>query len=173
MTVIFFDTVKVTSQDSTTSRVMLGVPVGGLNEGVTTAQQGLLVPSVAPQTSLPQLTATAYLNGVPLSPQPNFLWESSNPCCCAVDQNGNCTRVSNPQASSFDSNGCVSTGQLGGLVQITATALRPDGSPSGVRGVIDIVVQAQAARQFGGPSQNGGPGADNAPSSTGFYNLVE
>jgi hypothetical protein len=148
---------------------MLGAPVGGLNEGVSTSQQGLLVPSVAPQVTLPQLTATAYLDAVALDPQPGFLWESSNPGVCAVDQNGNCTRVVNNNAFSYDSNGGVSVGQLGGISNIRATALRPDGSVSGVWGEVTVAVQAQAARQSGGAT----PAARNAPSATGFYDLVD
>jgi hypothetical protein len=175
MSTIFFDQVIVMSEDSTASRVMLGAPVGGLNEGVTTASQGLLVPSVAPQVTLPQLTATAYLDGVALDPQPSFKWESSNPGVCAVDQAGNCSRVVNDDASSFDSNGGVSVGQLGGISNIRATALRPDGSVSGVWGEVTVAVQAQAPRQFGvGGYANPNPAGASSPSSaTGFYGLVE
>ena len=164
MTAIFFDRVTITSQDSTASRIMLGGSVSGLNVG-------------SQQVTLPRLIATAYLKGVALSPQPSFKWFSSNPCVCAVDQNGNCTRVTNPNASSFDSNGGNSTGQLGGLVQIRAVALRPDGSESGVEGVINVTVQAAAAHQWveavWPPSQSNTPRANNSPSSSaGFYNLV-
>lgn len=177
MSSIFFDQVIVTSEDSTTSRVMLGAPVGGLNEGVTTAAQGLLVPSVAPQTTLPQLIATAYLSGVALDPQPSFKWESSNPGVCAVDQNGNCTRVVNDNASSFDSNGGVSVGQIGGISNIRATALRPDGSVSGVWGEIPVAVQAQSPRQFS-PVTRGiatfpAAGYSSPTSNPEFFNLVD
>jgi len=150
---------------------MLGGSVGNLNDGVTTVQQGLLIPSGGQQNSLPQLTATAYLNGVALSPQPSFKWESSNPDVCAVDQSGNCTRVTNSNASSFDSNGGVSVGQLGGISNIRATALRPDGSVSGVGGEITIVIQNCAARQFA-PTGIFDAAANNSPSANGFYDLV-
>jgi hypothetical protein len=165
-----YDKVILTTDDDTTSRVMLGAPVDGLNEGVSTSQQGLLVPSVIP-TTLPQITATVYYRGVPLDPQPTVFWELS----CAknvatIDQSGNITRQTNPNASSFDSNGGVSVGQIGSLIQVSATVLRADGSQSGVRGTIDVVVQAQAARQFGGNN----PAAYSSPSSAqGFYGLVD
>ncbi len=171
MSTIFFDTVIVTSEDSTTSRVMLGGSVSNLNDGVTTAQQGLLVPSGGQQNSLPQLTATAYLQDEVVEGI-SFLWESSNPCVCVVDQNGNCTRVTNSSASSYDSNGGVSTGQLGGLAQITATALRPDGSQSGVRRDDQYRCAGPSPRQY--VDRNGNSGAASSPSSaSGFYDLVD
>lgn len=100
------------------------------------------------ETTLPQLTATAYQwtpagNGSPVDPQPTFKWVSSNPDVAAVDQSGNVTRTTaNPNASSFDSNGAPSVGQIGGLATIRAIALRGDGSES-VEGQIVISVQAQ------------------------------
>jgi hypothetical protein len=164
-----YDQVILTTDDDTTSRVMLGAPVGGLNEGVTTAQQGLLVPETIP-TTLPQITATVYHQGVPLDPQPTVLWElSCGKNIATIDQAGNITRQTNDNASSFDSNGGVSSGQIGSLIQVSATVLRADGSQSGVRGTINVTIQAQAARQFGGTQ----PAANNAPSSNGFFNLVE
>jgi hypothetical protein len=134
------DKVIVTSLNATTARVMTGGSVGGLG----TPQQN----------SLPQLTATAYLDGVALDPQPSFKWYSSNPCVCFVDQSGNCTRVSNPNAPSFNSNGGNSTDQLGGLSQIRAVALRPDGSESGFFGVVTVAIQGHGFRQVPG---NGSP----------------
>jgi len=108
-----YDKVILTTTDDNASRVLLGAPVGGLNEGVSTSQQGLLVPATIP-TTLPQITATVYYQGVLLDPQPSVLWELS----CAknvatIDQSGNITRQTNPNASSFDSNGGVSVGQIG------------------------------------------------------------
>jgi Bacterial Ig-like domain (group 2) len=132
---VFSNSVVITSQNKTTSRVMVGQTV----EGAAPVNTG-----TAQQNTLPQLTATAYLNNVALNPQPSFKWYSSNPDVATVDQVGNVSRaVANNNASSFDSNGAVSTGQLGGLVQIRAVALRPDGSESGVEGTINIAVQAQ------------------------------
>jgi len=172
-----YDSVVLTTGDDNASRVLLGAPVGGLNEGVTTAAQGLLVPSVIP-TTLPQITATVYYRGVPLNPQPPVFWELS----CAkniatIDQSGNITRQTNADASSFDSNGGVSTGQIGSLIQVSATVLRADGSQSGVRGTINVTIQAQAARQFAGGRvgiATFDPAANNTPSSAvGFYGLVE
>lgn len=137
MTSIFFDKVIITSTNDTTARVMTGGSVGGLG--------------TPEQDSCPQLTATAYLDGVALDPQPDFKWYSSNPCVCAVDQSGNCTRVTNREVQGFNSNGASTTGHIGGLSQIKAVALRPDGSESGVFGTINIAVQGQGFRQYGGP----------------------
>src|SRR5689334_12027041 len=111
----------LTSNDTTTSRVMLGAPVGGLNQGVTTTQQGLLVPAIIP-TTLPALTASVYFKdeaGIShlVTPTPPILWElSCGRHVATIDSNGVITRHSNPDDQSFDSNGCVSTGQIGGLV---------------------------------------------------------
>jgi hypothetical protein len=168
-----YDKVILTTSDDNASRVLLGAPVGGLNEGVSTSQQGLLVPATIP-TTLPQITATVYYQGVPLDPQPSVLWELS----CAknvatIDQSGNITRQTNPDASSFDSNGGVSVEQIGSLIQVSATVLRTDGSQSGVRGVLNVTIQAAAARQFQA-TPNSDPAANNSPSSAvGFYGLVE
>jgi hypothetical protein len=167
---IFFNSVIVTSSagSAPANLVMLGTSVGDLNAGVTTSGQGLLLPSVTPQTTIPQLIATAYLFGEVVEGV-SFKWESSNPGICAVDQNGNCSRVVNDNASSFDSNGGVSVGQIGGISNIRATALRPDGSVSGVWGEVTVAVQAQSPRQFGGTN----PGANSSPTSNPeFYNLV-
>jgi hypothetical protein len=166
-----YDQVILTTDDDTASRVMLGAPVGGLNEGVTTSQQGLLVPSVIP-TTLPQITATVYYQSVPLDPQPTVLWElSCGKNIATIDQAGNITRQTNDNAFSYDSNGGVSAGQIGSLIQVSATVLRADGSQSGVRGVLNVTIQAQAARQYGVTSVPAA--ATNAPSATGFYGLVE
>ena len=161
MSTIFFDRVVVTSVNATTDRTMLGGVVGG---------------SPA-QDSIPQLTATAYLNGVALNPQPSFAWYSSNPNVATVDQSGNVTRTAaNPNALSYDSNGTVSTGQLGGLSRIRAVALLPNGAESGVEGYLDIVVQAPGfgplginTGGFGNPIQP----AKSSTDATGFYNLVD
>ena len=56
-------------------RVMTGEAVGGYFADGTSYE-----------TTLPQLTATAYLKGVALDPQPSFKWYSSNPDVIAVDQ---------------------------------------------------------------------------------------
>src|SRR5882762_237760 len=126
-----YNRVVITSLDDTTSRVMLGEPVGGLNEGVSTSAQGLLVPDPIPAT-LPQLTATVYYNDEVLNPQPTVLWElSCGKNVATIDQSGVITRQTNPNASSFDSNGGPSVGQIGGLIQLSATVLRADGSKSG------------------------------------------
>jgi hypothetical protein len=177
MSTIFFDKVIITSSagNDPANLVLLGGSVGNLNAGVTTVAQGKLLPSVEPQTNLPQLVAQAYLNGSPVAA--SFQWDSSNPCVLAVDQNGNCTRVTNRQTLGFDSNGATNlTVQanesfIGGLAQISATALRPDGSPSGVRGTINVAIQSAAARQFAA-TLNSDPAANNAPSASGFYNLI-
>jgi hypothetical protein len=153
-TIIFFDKVVITSENDTTSLVMLG---GGSNGGVVQ------------QDSLPRLTAIAYLEGVALDPQPGFHWESSNPCVCAVDQAGNCTRVVNKDASSYDSQGLNSTGQLGGISRIRATAKRPNGDVTGCWGEISVVVQAQAPRMY--HSTRGSTPANDSRSA-GYFNLV-
>jgi hypothetical protein len=166
-----YDQVVLTTSD-TSNRVMLGASVSNLNAGVTTAQQGLLLPA-SPQTTLPAITAEVRYKGVPLSPQPTVLWElSCGANVATIDQSGVITRQTNLNASSFDSNGGVSVGQTGSLIQVSATVLRADGSQSGVRGVLDVTIQAQAARQFAATGSSD-PAANNAPSSTGFYNLVE
>ena len=176
--------VTITSNDQTTSRVLLGASVSDLNAGVTTAQQGLLVPSPTP-TTLPALTATVYFkdeNGhvTVVSPTPSILWElSCGKHLATIDQNGVITRHSNPDDQSFDSNGMVSTGQVGSLVQVSATVLRADGSKSGVVGLLNVAVQNSAARQWvRDPSSPIDPNipaqtANNAPASAkGFYNAV-
>jgi hypothetical protein len=95
----------------------------------------------AAETTLPQFQAVAYLNNVVVLGV-EFYWESSNPDVCTVDQNGNVTRTAaNPNAATFDNNGTNSVGELGGISQISATALRADGSLSGVLGVIQVAVQ--------------------------------
>jgi hypothetical protein len=163
-----YDKVLLTTSDTTTSRVMLGAPSGGLNQGISTVSQGLLVPASIP-TTLPAITATVYYKGVPLSPQPSVLWElSCGKHVATIDSSGIVTRHSNPDDQSFDSNGGVSTGQIGGLIQVSATVLRADGSQSGLRGVLNITIQNSAARQFGPTA----PAAWNAPTAKGFYGLV-
>jgi hypothetical protein len=162
--------VVLTTVDDTTSRVLLGAPVNGLNEGVTTASQGLLVPDPIP-TTLPAITATVYYRGELLSPQPTVLWElSCGANVATIDQSGNITRQTNDNAQSFDSNGGVSVGQIGSLIQVSATVLRADGSKSGVLGVLNVTVQNCSPRQFvwaGGPA-----GASSPTSDQQFYNLV-
>jgi len=109
------------------------------------------------QATIPQLSATAYLNGVALSPQPNFKWTADS-TVSHVDQSGNVTRSAvNPNAFSFDSNGAPSTGQLGSIVTVRATYLRQDGSESGVYGEIKIAIQAQgdSAQQRASNSHSG------------------
>jgi hypothetical protein len=136
--VVMVDQVTVSPSASDASRFMAGAVVGG----------------AAAVTTIPQLVATAYKNGV-VVPGQSFSWESSNSGVVKVDQNGNCTRVTNNQALSYDSNGMICGGNedleshLGGLSTITATWLRPDGSASGVRGDIKICVQAAGQRNFG------------------------
>jgi hypothetical protein len=168
-----YDQVILTTEDDTASRVMLGAPVDGLNRSVTTMQQGSLVPSTIPIT-LPQITATVYYRGVPLDPQPTVLWElSCGSNVATIDQSGVITRRTNMNASSFDSNGGVSVGQIGSLIQVSATVLRADGSQSGVRGTIDVTIQNAAPRQFAATGHSD-PAANSSPSSaTGFYGLVE
>jgi hypothetical protein len=175
----------ISSNDTTTSRVILGDSVSGLNRGISTVAQGLLLPAV-PQTTLPALTATVYFkdeNGhvTVVSPTPPILWElSCGANLATIDQNGVITRQSNPNASSFDSNGMVSTGQIGSLVQVSATVLRADGSKSGVVGLLNIAIQNSAARQGAAwaPEVRNGfrdlPAiANNSPSGArGFYDLV-
>ncbi len=156
---------------------MLGEPVGGLNEGVTTPAQGLLVPDPVP-TTLPALTATVYYFNDLVSPTPPILWElSCGKNVATIDQNGVITRQTNPNAFSYDSNGGVSTGQIGGLIQVSATVLRGDGSKSGVLGVLNVVIQSVSARQFAGfpnaPSPQYEAAARNTPSAAGFYGLVD
>jgi hypothetical protein len=166
-----YNQVVITSEDDTTSRVLLGAPVGGLNEGVTTASQGLLVPDPIP-TTLPQLTATVYYFGVPLDPQPSVFWDlSCGANVATIDQSGNITRATNDNAFSYDSNGGVSVGQIGSLVQVTATVIRADGSLSGCRGTLNVTIQAQAPRQY--VDHSGNSAAASSPSSAaGFYDLV-
>jgi hypothetical protein len=82
-----YDQVVLTTANDP-ARVMLGGSVSGLNGGVTTASQGLLVPNPVP-TTLPQITATVYLKGVALNPQPSVFWElSCSKLVATIDQNG-------------------------------------------------------------------------------------
>jgi hypothetical protein len=172
-----YDQVVLTTDDDTTSRILLGESVGNLNAGVITVSQGLLVPA-SPETTLPAVTAEVRYKGVPLSPQPTVLWElSCGRNVATIDQSGVITRQSNPDNQCFDSNGATTSGGfIGGLIQVSATVLRADGSQSGVRGVLNIAVQAQAARQFidhiGPGYGTNGPNAANSPEATGFYGLV-
>jgi hypothetical protein len=94
-----------------------------------------------------------------------------------ISQEGIVPRQTNPNAFCFDSNGGVSSGgMIGSLIQVSATVLRADGSQSGVRGTINIVIQNAATRQFAKVSEYGTPtmpAANNTPSSNPeFYNLV-
>jgi len=162
---VFFDKVVLTQvgDNGTSTRVLTGQAVGGFYADGTSYE-----------TVFAQLVATAYLRGVSLNPQPEFVWESSNPDVCSVDQNGNCNRVTNSNTATYDSDGCDSKPQvesfIGGATQITATACRPDGSPSGVRGIFNLVVQAQAFRQFGGVgSMKASASLTHTPNA---YNLV-
>jgi hypothetical protein len=144
---MFFDKVTITQVggNGASTRCMTGNAVGGFYPDGS-----------AYQTSVPQLIATAYLKGIALNPQPAFQWESSNPCVCAVDQNGNVTRVTSNQNLTFNSDGAANltvsanSSNLGGLAQISATAKRADGSVTGIRGVVNIAVQDAASRQWGG-----------------------
>jgi hypothetical protein len=156
------DQVVITQASDTggSSRVMNGDAVDGFFADGTTFE-----------TSLNQLTASAYLRGVPVAGV-QFAWRSSNPCAIAVDNNGNCTRVTNANASSFDSDGCVSTGQLGGSAQIRAIALRADGSESGVEGLFNVCCQAQAFRQYAATRTNSATASGSIAGSANGYNLV-
>jgi hypothetical protein len=148
---VFYDSVKITSIDATVSRVMLGGSVGGL---------------IPEQTTLPQLTATVYLKGVALNPQPSVLWEVSG-CSCTIDQSGNITRKINNQVQGFDSNGASTIGHTGELVQVTVTVLRQDGSKSGILGTLNVCVQDHSPAQY---SPLGQPrGAANGPTGTPNY----
>lgn len=171
----------ISSDDLTVSRVLLGDSVGGLNRGVTTSQQGLLLPA-SPQTTLPALTARVYFkaeNGTvtEVIPTPSILWElSCGSHQATIDQSGVITRHSNPDDQAFNSNGAAtSSGSdnagIGGLVQVSATVLRADGSKSGVRGLLNVTIQNCAARQGATGTFHG---ADNAPASAkGYFNLVD
>jgi hypothetical protein len=168
-----YDQVILTTVDETASRVLLGAPVDGLNEGVTTPSQGLLVPNPIP-TTLPQITATVYYQGIALDPQPNVFWElSCGANIATIDQTGIITRETNPNAQSFDSNGAVSCGQVGGLIQVTATVIRSDGSLSGCRGTLNITIQNSAPRQYTSAGGTNPAGASSPSSATGFYDLVQ
>lgn len=158
---VLFDKVVVsqTGDNGTSTRVMTGNAVGGYFADGTTYE-----------TTLAQLTAQAFLKGV-LVAGISFHWYSSNPDVCAVDKNGNCMRVTNANASSYDSNGAVSAGQLGGSSRIRAIALRPDGSESGVEGIFNVAVQAQAFRQFGSSIPNT-PASGRLANTPNAYNLV-
>jgi len=177
-----YDEVRLTTSDLTTSRAMLGRSVSDLNAGVSQSQMSLLLPAV-PMTSLPAITATVYYKKIALNPQPNVLFElSCGSNVATIDQSGVIHRQSNPNALSFDSNGCVngdSNGGIGSLVQVSGTVLRADGSQSGCRGVLNVTIQNSAAKQrLRGISElsDGTPlaQADSSPSSSNeFYNLVK
>ena len=148
---VFYDRCVITSGNATTSRVMLGGADGFVTE----------------QETLPQLTATVYLQGVALNPQPDVLWEV-NSDACSIDQSGNITRRQNPNAAGFDSNGCATIEHTGQLVQVTVTVLRQDGSKSGILGTLPVIIQNHAPRQWA----SGHP--DNIPSvAAGSFNLVQ
>jgi hypothetical protein len=149
---VFYDKCVITSIDATASRVMLGGAVGGF---------------VTEQTTLPQLTATVYLKGVALSPQPSVLWEVSGNSC-TIDQTGVISRKINNQVQGFDSNGASTTGHTGELVQVTITVLRQEGSKSGVLGTLNVCVQDHAPTQYvGKPGQT--IGVANTPTGTPNY----
>jgi len=166
--------VVIISNDQTTSRVLLsGTSVGQLNAGVTTSAQGLLLPSTPP-TTLPQLTAQVYYFDELLDSQPTVFWELS----CAknvatISQDGVITRSSlNEVVSSYDSNGGLFDGAVGCLIQVSATVVRSDGSLSGCRGFLDVVLQNMGARQFA-QTDGSSPRAANTPTSSGFFNLID
>jgi len=164
---------------------MLGGSVSDLNAGQTNPQTGIFCcPATTPEpTTLPQLTATVYYDGVALDPQPTVLWElSCSDLTATIDQSGNITRRVAVDCSGVDSNGGVTNGALGaGLVQVTATVLRADGSKSGVLGTLNVVLQQAAPRQTknapyivaGNPFPNA-PAAWSYPSiPSGSFNLVD
>jgi hypothetical protein len=100
---------------------------------------------------LPVLVAKAYLKGVLASPQPAFIWESSNPDAVSVDQSGICRRTNKPAGAAsdlltFNANGAAETlGEatyVGGISTVKATVLRADGSVGSPYGEIRIIVQA-------------------------------
>jgi hypothetical protein len=129
------------------------VVVSSSNTGGTLAQNQFMTGQVdglvAAQNSIPQLLAVAYLKGNVVTNY-GFRWKSSNPDAVSVDQSGNCTRTKITTVPSslltLDNNGTSNDkGQqtnVGGLATISAIALRPDGSESGVQGDIRIIVQA-------------------------------
>src|ERR1700693_2971427 len=130
-----FDKVVVTSS---AGAALTNQFMTGQCDGLTTAQN-----------TIPQLIATAYLKGNVVS-NFGFKWKSSNPDAVSVDQSGNCTRTKITTVPSslltLDNNGTSNDkGQqtsVGGLAPISAIALRPDGSESGVQGDVRIIVQA-------------------------------
>jgi hypothetical protein len=85
---IIFDKVLIsqTGDNQTSTRVLTG-----------SAVNNFFADGTSYQTAFAQLVATAYLDGVALVSQPTFVWESSNPAVCSVDQAGNCTRVTSNQ----------------------------------------------------------------------------
>jgi hypothetical protein len=150
---VFYDKCVITSGNDTTDRVMTGGAAGGV---------------VPWQDTLPQLTATVYLRGQVVSPQPEILWEVDSDAC-SIDQSGNIQRRRNPAVAGFDSNGCSVTEHTGQLVQVTATVLRQDGSKSGVLGTLNVAIQNHAPRQ----GYNGAGKPANSPTGTSnYYNLV-
>jgi hypothetical protein len=146
---MFYDKCVITSADQTASRVMNGGAVGGV---------------VSWSDTLPQLTATVYLRGQVVSPQPEVLWEV-NSDACSIDQSGNITRKRNPAVQGFDSNGCSTTEHTGQLVQVSATVLRQDGSKSGILGTLNVAIQNHAPRQ----GYNGAGKPANSPTGTPNY----
>jgi hypothetical protein len=129
---------------------------------------GSIVSVSAAENSLAsQLNAQALdEHGLPLSPQPSFVWRSSNPGAVTVtptDGTGSAANVTRKQSGvnntlqSFNSNGVpVATGEvacLGGLTTVEAEALRPDGSLSGIIGTLKAVAQNAG---YGKPRSNGG-----------------
>jgi|ERR1035441_4456185 hypothetical protein len=159
-----FDTVVIsmTGDNQTSTRVLTGQSVGNVYYDGTSFQ-----------TTFAQLSAQAFLKGAPVAA--TFLWESSNPAVCSCDQTGLCRRAGNVQTAGYDSNGCDSLPQqesfLGGAVQITATACYPNGQASGVRCIFNLVVQAQAFRQYAATRTNPS-GASGSLTGANAYSLV-
>jgi hypothetical protein len=180
--------VVISSDDSTASRVLLAGSSSNLNAGVTTAQQGLLVPSPTP-TTLPALSAAVYYKpeyGAPIlvSPTPPVLWElACGSRIATIDpSSGIITRHSNPDDLAYDSNGLTTSSGLdnagiGGLIQVSCTVLRSDGSKSGCVGYFSVAIQSSSARQFAAvlPGHNEVPAdasANNTYLAAGFYGDV-
>jgi len=137
MTTIFFDKVIVIGP-SPADRIEVG-------PGFSCPEGGSATPQASANGPV-NLTATAYLGGIALNPQPEFQWESDNPAAAVVDETGAVTRsAGNTNAVGYDSNGASSVNLPGGLANIRAYAKNPNGSVSGIYGSIVVIFQCQSA----------------------------
>jgi hypothetical protein len=134
------------------------------------AQSRIMVGSVqdisAATNSTGPFSAVAYDEfNEPLSPQPSFVWKSSNPAAASISPiNASSVNVVRTQSGvnatifTLNSNGVQAVGNedacVGGLTDISASVVDASGADTGVQGVLKCVVQAAYSTIKGIPLGN-------------------